>query len=113
MHAKDDKDDKAAAKDVDAEFRGMVDSFIDLANTHCEAVQRENVSMALLYAAARFNSFVVAAHAPDVEKYESDRSTAMEFFSKEYRKMLAENLDDYKRIYAQGPYAHLMKSRPT
>lgn len=100
-------------KEIDTEYRSMVDSFIDLANKHCAAAARENVSMALLYAAARFNSFVVASHAPDIEKYESDRPTAMEFFSQEYQKMLAENLDDYKRIYDQGPYAHLVKDRPT
>ena len=95
-------------KDVDKEFRAVVDSFIHLANKQSETASRENVNMALLYAAARFNSFVVASHAEDLKKYQSDRETAMEFFLSEYRRMLAENLDDYQKVYDQK-YAHLVK----
>ena len=99
--------------EIDKEFRNMVDSFIDLANKHSDKNNRENVSIALLYAAARFNSFIVAAHAPDQKKYEADREAAFEFFSREYKRMLNENLDDYKKIYDGNlQYAHLMTKRP-
>lgn len=97
-------------EDLDKEFRRIADSFIDLANRHVNSGNREIVSMALLYAAARFNSFVVAAHAPDVKKYDADRAKASEFFLGKYREMLDENLDDYRRQYdADLKYADFMK----
>lgn len=85
--------------EIDVEFRRVADAFIDQANKHAETVKREHVGMALLYAAARFNAFVVAAHAPHVEKFDADRSKAVEFFRAEYVRMLEENLDDYRGIY--------------
>lgn len=99
-------------EDIDKEFRKMADSFIDLANQHANADNREVVSMALLYAAARFNSFVVAAHAPDLKKFDADRRKALEFFLGKYKEMLDENLDDYRKMYDESvKYAHLMKNQ--
>lgn len=97
-------------QDIDKEFRRMVDSFIGLANGHGEQMPRENVSMALLYAAARYNSFIVSSHAATVEDYDASREKAYEFFLGQYRRMLAENLDDYRRVYDEDfKYAHLKK----
>jgi hypothetical protein len=97
-------------EDIDKEFRKMADSFIDLANNHANTDNREIVSMALLYAAARFNSFVVASHAPDVQKYDTDRPKAYEFFLGKYKEMLNENLDDYRKMYDDSmKYSHLIK----
>ncbi len=84
--------------DIDREFRQLVDRFIKLANEQIESVPRENVSMAMLYAAARFNSFVVASHASSVVKFRDDRNKAFEFFCLEYHRMLSENLDDYEKV---------------
>lgn len=86
--------------DIDAQFRAMADSFIDVANRHCDAAAKENVGMALLYAAARFGAFVVAAHADDLAAYEGDRSKAIQFFTGKYVEMLEENLDDYRRTFS-------------
>jgi hypothetical protein len=94
-------DDVREQEEIDREFRQVVDRFIALANEQIDTVKREHVSMAMLYAAARFNSFIVASHAPDVEKFRADKSKAFEFFCTEYHRMLTENLDDYERIYAQ------------
>jgi hypothetical protein len=97
-------------EDIDQEFRRMADSFIHLANQHGEKAARENVSMALLYAAARYNAFVVSTHAATVEDYDASREKACEFFLEQYRKVLAENLDDYRKVYdADFKYSHLMK----
>jgi len=99
--------------DIDREFRAMVDAFVDLANDQGETAAHENVGMALLYAAARYNAYVVASHAPDLARYEADRGKATEFFGGEYRRMLDENLDDYRRVYDETlKYAHLM-TRPS
>lgn len=94
-------DDVRDQEEIDREFRQVVDRFIGLANEQIESVKKEHVSMAMLYAAARFNSFIVASHAPDVEKFRADKNKAFEFFCSEYHRMLTENLDDYERVYAQ------------
>ena len=97
-------------EDLDKEFRRMADSFIDLANKHADADNREIVSMALLYAAARFNAFVVASHSPDLTKFDADREKAFQFFLGKYQEMLNENLDDYRKIYDESmKYSHLIK----
>jgi hypothetical protein len=84
---------------IDREFRLVVDRFIHLANEQLDTVKREHVSLALLYAAARFNSFIVSTHAPSKEKFVADRPAAYKFFTDEYHRMLEENLDDYQRVY--------------
>jgi len=99
-------------EDPDLEFRKMADAFIDIANRQIKADNREIVGMAILYAAARFNSFVTAAHAPDSKKFDADRSKALEFFVGKYREMLNENLDDYRKMYDESvKYSHLMKKQ--
>jgi hypothetical protein len=87
---------------TEREFRRVADTFIDLANEHITSIQKENVGMALLFAAARFNAFVVASHSPTLDKYENDREKAIEFFSSSYLDMLKENLEDYRRAYTEA-----------
>jgi len=53
----------------------------------------------LLYAAARFNAFIVAGHAD------------FDYFTGEYRRMLEENLDQYREMFGQLKYQHLMPDR--
>jgi len=91
--------DERDQAEIDREFRQVVDRFIALANEQIELVKREHVSLALLYAAARFNSFIVTSHAPSRDKFIADRPAATKFFTAEYRRMLDENLDDYQRVY--------------
>ncbi|MDH5354348.1 MAG: DUF3144 domain-containing protein [Gammaproteobacteria bacterium] len=85
--------------EVDVRYRQMIDSFIDQANTLAETDSPENVGMALLFAASRFNAFVVSQHAESLSAYEKDLEKARSFFSSQYLEMLDENLDDYKKIY--------------
>ena len=98
-------------EELDRRFRALVDELIDSANAHCAAEHKENVGLAMLYAAARFNAFVVASHAENLEKYQADYESARDYFVDEYRRMLVENLQDYESVLRNaGPYAHLMKS---
>jgi hypothetical protein len=85
--------------DLDKRYREMIDIFIDQANTHAENNSPENVGMALLFAASRFNAFVVSQHAESLPEYEKDIEKARSFFSAQYLEMLDENLDDYKKVY--------------
>lgn len=86
---------------TEREFRRVADIFIDLANEQIASAPKENVGMALLFAASRFNAFVVASHCKTLDRYESDREKAVEFFSKEYLRMLQENLEDYRRAFEE------------
>jgi hypothetical protein len=88
---------------TELEFRRVADTFIDKANEHLNTVPKENVGMSLLFAAARFNAFVVASHSKTADKYEGERAQAIEFFQEQYLRMLEENLDDYRRIYDDPP----------
>ena len=85
--------------ELDAQYRQIIDNFIDQANTLAENNSPENVGMALLFAASRFNAYVVSQHAENLEKYENDLEKARSFFSAQYLEMLDENLDDYKRVF--------------
>lgn len=95
------------------EFYEMADSFIDIANEHCNKKDSSEVGSALLFATARFSSFVVASHSKDLESYESEIEHATDFFSKEFKRMLKQNLDEYKTAFQpseeESKYAHLMK----
>ena len=86
-------------EELDARYREIVDAFIDQANELSGHNSIENVGMALLYAAARFNAFVVSQHADSEESYDLDLPGAREFFLGQYRQMLDENLEDYRRVY--------------
>ncbi len=100
-------DENLSDEELDEIYRQMVDSFIDRANQLAETNSPENVGMALLYAASRFNAHVVSQHAPDPESYEKDLPRAREFFRGQYQQMLDENLEDYKNVY--GKYAQFMR----
>jgi hypothetical protein len=80
---------------VDSTFWDRADDVIHLANEQCESVQRSKVSASLLYAAARFNAFIVAGNVSSAEEMKQDKEEAVQYFVEQYRKMLVENLDDY------------------
>ena len=94
-------------EELDEIYRRMVDSFIDRANEMAENNSPENVGMALLYAASRYNAHVVSQHAEDEESYQKELPRAREFFTGQYQRMLDENLEDYKSIY--GKYSNFMR----
>ena len=100
-------DENLSDEELDEIYRAMVDSFIDRANELAEHNSVENVGMALLYAAARYNAHVVSQHAEDEQAYEKELPRAREFFTGQYQRMLDENLEDYKSIY--GKYSNFMR----
>lgn len=95
--------------ELDEIYRSMIDLFIDRANEFAETNSQENVGLALLYAAARFNAHVVSQHAPTLEDFEKDLPRAREFFGGQYQQMLEENLEDYKSVYTK--YSNFMKKQ--
>jgi len=93
--------DSISEDEIDARYREMIDDFIDRANELSDQNSPENVGMALLFAASRFNAFVVSQHAETIEDYEKDLIKAQDFFRSQYQEMLNENLEDYKKIYTK------------
>jgi len=72
----------------------VVESFINLANEHAAELSPGNVSSALLYAASRFNAFIVASNADDLAE---EKEASIQYFLGQYEKMLRDNMDDYEK----------------
>ena len=83
----------------DREFLAMADAFIALANKYGGTVDKGKVSAAFLYAAARFNTFIVAGSAADKNSFQQTQQSAMDYFLGEYRKMLVEHMADYEHNF--------------
>ncbi|WP_156885877.1 DUF3144 domain-containing protein [Massilia niastensis] len=54
--------------DPDPRFWDRADEVIQLANSQCERDTPSRISASLLYAASRFNAFIVASNASDAEE---------------------------------------------
>ncbi len=96
--------------EADREFMKLADAFIALANEHAENQAPANVGVAMLYAATRYNAFVIASRSDSAEAFAADRPNGEAFYNDQHTKMLAENLDENKKFFdGSMKYAHLMK----
>lgn len=88
--------------DVDDGFYERADAHIHLANDQLAQVDsRGKVSASLMYATARFNSWVSACGFRSGEPMAECRGATLDYFCEQYRKMLEEHLDDYIENFAQ------------
>lgn len=85
----------------DKQFYDMADAYIALANSQLNEAQPSRVSAAALFAASRFNAFVVAAAAGSKEQMAVEKEAAIAYFLGEYEKMLRENIDEHMARYDQ------------
>ncbi len=93
-------------------FYKLADSFIDLANNHCDKEDNSQVGSAMLFASARFSAFVVASFAKDKPSFEEEIEHAVDHFGAEFKRMLNENLEQYKTVFDEKPrYEHLVKGK--
>jgi hypothetical protein len=83
----------------DEAFLKLTDTLVQLANDHSEELGSVKAGAALLFAAARFNAFVVASRSRDLAEMQADRAIAIRHFSEQHEKMLIENLDDYEENF--------------
>ena len=83
-------------KKIDREFLDIEDSFIDLANKHCDSGDYEKISIAFLHAVARFNAFDVFASAADVTEFKSEKNAELEYFEALYKKLLVDELNAFE-----------------
>ncbi len=80
----------------DEEFWNLADQFVGLANQTSEVASRGKVSAAMLFAAARFNTFVMASTVRGPEEFTARKQEAIAYYVGQFEKMLRENLDDYE-----------------
>lgn len=83
----------------DKEFWELADSFIELANTHLTGVKPSKVSASALFAAARFNAFIITAATTSKEQLLEEKESAVTYFLEQYEAMLRENLDEHVSRY--------------
>lgn len=85
----------------DKQFYDMADAYIALANTQLNEAKPSRVSAAALFAAARFNAFVIAAAAENKAQLIAEKEAAISYFMDQYEKMLRENIDEHMTRYDQ------------
>ena len=83
----------------DKEFFDRADAIINLANSQCDGNAIGKVSSSLLFAAARFNAFIVASSAKDLEELKKEKMEAINYFKEQYEKVFIENMDEYIKNY--------------
>ena len=85
--------------DADDDFYKRADTHIHIANEQIEKVGRGKVSASMMYATARFNSWISACKAKSGDDLVEGKEKIIEYFVEQYREMLTENLDEYARNF--------------
>jgi len=85
--------------ELDEHFWHRADKFINLANEQSQEVTPGEVSSSLLYAAARYNAFIAAATAQNIDELKKNKEEAIRYFSNQYYEMFVENIEDWIENY--------------
>jgi len=88
-------------KEVDKQFWQRADQFINLANEQSQEVSPGEVSASMLFATARYNAFIAAATAQNIDELKKSKEEAIRYFSNQYYEMFAENIEDWIKNYDQ------------
>lgn len=80
---------------IDPNFFNRADAHIHLSNSQLADINPGKVSASMMYATARFNSYVSWSGFNSAEEMAAERENALEYFTHQYRLMLEDNLDDY------------------
>lgn len=83
----------------DKAFYELADAHIALCNTHLGKIKPAKVSAAMLFAAARFNAFVIYASSENKAQFLLEKEAAIGYFMQEYEKYLRENVDEHLSRY--------------
>lgn len=83
------------SKDIEA-FYKRADAIIELANSQLGPDSHSGqVGASLLYAAARYSASVASIGFVKGSDLAAEKNEIIEFYAKQYRQMLSDNLDDY------------------
>lgn len=94
-----DQNKEKTIQKMDKDFFKRTDAFIKVANELTSDHDLGKVSASMLYAAARFNAFIVASSAENKEEADKNKVEAIEYFTSQYRSMLLANMNDYIEKY--------------
>ena len=92
--------------DIDKDFYSRADAIIHLANDQLSDMSRGKVSASCMYAVCRFNAWVTACGHASVEDMAAAKEETIEYFTKQYRSMLEENMDDYIENFSKHTQPH-------
>jgi len=76
-------------------FQERCDEFISVANQQHSETEVENVNAAILFSAARFNTFSTVRQFEDVESLKEQKQKIVEYFTQRYTDMMEQNFDEY------------------
>ena len=85
----------------DKKFYEMADAFIAIANEQSKNENPGKVSASFLYAASRFNTFIVAAVSCQANEFASKKEESIDYFMAKYKEMLVEHFENYKENFDQ------------
>jgi len=77
------------------EFFRRVDAVINLTNDQSEASSPSEAGASTLFAAARFNAFLLAKSTGTAANMTAEKERALDYFTQQFRGMMTANLDDF------------------
>lgn len=81
-------------------FYQRADAVIELANSQLSPTSHSGqVGASLLYAAARYSASVASIGFVKGDDLRKEKEDIIDFYSKQYRQMLSDNLDDYAQNF--------------
>lgn len=83
----------------DKAFYELADAHIALCNTHMGKIKPSKVGAAMLFAASRFNAFVIMAASENKAEMLTQKEAAIAYFLNEYETNLRENIDEHLKRY--------------
>ncbi len=78
----------------------LIDQVIESANNATEqGLQPGEAHQALMYAAARYGAFIIAATSETRADFEQDEQNARKFYMDQFRRLLLDNFDEYRENF--------------
>ena len=87
------------SKTEDELYWDLVEKFIEVANEASGDIDLGIVNSAIMNAATRFNAFYISASSESRNDLKEDKDDAIQRFGANYKRLLADNLDDYIENY--------------
>lgn len=74
----------------------LVDTFITAANEKAQNMDRNVIGPALMFAATRFNAYMLAMATGNVEDFGKQKDAAKKYYLEQHEKMLNDNFADFE-----------------
>lgn len=101
--SKEDQNETSSNVEVTEEMQAFyqrADAIIELANSQLSPTSHSGqVGASLLYAAARYSASVASIGFVKGDDLRKEKEDILDFYSKQYRQMLSDNLDDYAQNF--------------